>query len=125
MVHLVRTIPPHPDGTPRQVDVFLQLVAEWRREGGGELGTWTRRRPRRETDLAGGSVYFTAGGWTVFRMPFVRIERVGDFNENAAAEWANAWAIVCRPEPVMVRGKRIYRLRGWRYLPPADTPGDV
>ena len=104
---------------------LIHPSAEIWRERGALAGFWTSRRPRRTVELEGGSVYFAVKGETVFRLPFVRIERVRDFAPQAHERWLDAWAIVCRPETTLVDAKRIYRLRGWRYLAPEDAPPDI
>ena len=124
MLHLLRNVPPRMGDRPIDVEGFVRLVREWRREPDTQFGTWTRRRPRRELELAGGSVYFVSGGWTVFRMPFVGIVRIETFAIEVAPMWRGAWAIVCEPELTMVESRRIHRLRGWRYLEPDQAPKD-
>ena len=74
----------------------------------------TARIPRREPELQGGSVYFVRGGRTLFRMPFVEIERRGRFSY-----------IVVRPEIVRVEPLKVGFLRGWRYLEGRLAPPDL
>lgn len=124
MLHLMRNFPPRFDGRPRNLDAFFRRTARWRQTD-TRVGFWTRRRPKRTNDLAGGSVYFVVRAETVFRMPFERVERVRDFAPRTAAEWLEQWAIVCRPEVVLVASRRVYRMQGWRYLKPEDAPADV
>ena len=124
MLHLLRNMPPRIDGRPRDVEAFFRLAAIWR-ERDSLAGFWTTRRPRRTEDLKGGSVYFTVKGETVFRLPFMRIERVRDFAPHTNERWLDAWAIVCRPETTLVEARRVYRLRGCRYLAPEDAPADI
>ena len=124
MLHLLRNMPPRIDGRPRNVEAFFRLAAIWR-ERGALAGFWTSRRPRRTGELEGGSVYFAVKGETVFRLPFVRVERVRDFAPSTDERWLDAWAIVCRPETTLVQARRIYRLRGWRYLTPENAPADI
>ena len=124
MLHLLRNMPPHIDGRPIDLESFRRLTEQWSRESGTLFGSWTRRRPRREAELEGGSVYFVSKGWTMFRMPFVGLERVSDFSRRAAPEWRDAWAITCRPQMRIVESRRIHRLQGWRYLEPANAPPD-
>ena len=124
MLHLLRNMPPRRDGRPRNIEAFFRLAAIYR-ERGWLAGFWTSRRPRRTSELESGSVYFAVKGETVFRLPFVRIERVRDFAPHAHERWLDAWAIVCRPETTLVEARRVYRLRGWRYLTPEDAPADI
>ena len=124
MVHLLRNMPPRISSRPRNLEAFFKLAATWHKHG-GLAGLWTTRRPKRIDDLRGGSVYLAVKGETVFRMPFVGIERVGDFAPHADEEWQDAWAIVCRPETILVEARRVYRLQGWRYLTPEDAPADI
>ena len=124
-LHLLRNLPPKMNGQPTDPETFLRLVRRWGRHESGAAGFWTRRRPRRAAELAGGSVYFVVRGLTMFRMPWAGIERVRDFAPDATPEWLDAWAIVCRPQAVLVRSQRIYRLQGWRYLDANDAPADL
>ena len=124
MVHLLRNMPPRISSRPRNLEAFFKLAASWHKHG-ALAGLWTTRRPKRIDDLRGGSVYLAVKGETVFRMPFVGIERVGDFAPHADEEWHDAWAIVCRPETILVEARRVYRLQGWRYLAPEDAPADI
>ena len=82
-----------------------------------EFSTVTTRRPRREAELKGGSVYFVGGrkrSYALFRMPFLRIEPQG-----------HRYAIIMKPELIRVRETRVGKVRGWRYLPDADAPPDL
>ena len=125
MLHLMRNVPPRINRRPVTPEAFVRLVRQWARDPGTLGGTWTRRRPKRADELAGGSVYFVAKGWTLFRAPFAGIERIADFTPDPDPEWADAWAILYEPRPVMVESRRVYRLQGWRYLTPEDAPPDV
>ena len=124
-LHLVRNLPPRMDGRPMDVEAFFRLAAGWARKGGTYAGFWTRRRPRRTSEMAGGSVYFAVRGETVFRMPFVRMERVSRFQPQAEPDWRNHWAIVCEPVTVLVEARRMRRLQGWRYLTDEQAPKDI
>ena len=125
MLHLLRNCPPRIDGRPLTPEAFLKLIARWGRTPGTLGGTWTRRRPSRADELSGGSVYFAAKGWTLFRAPFAGLERVADFTPDPDPEWRDAWAILFEPRPVMVESRRVHRLQGWRYLEPGDAPPDA
>ena len=124
MLHLLRNMSPQFNGQPRNIEAFFRLATVYRARG-ALAGFWTNRRPRRTTELEGGSVYFAVKGETVFRLPFVRIERVRDFAPHTHERWLDAWAIVCQPETTLVEARRVYRLQGWRYLTPEDAPADV
>ena len=124
-LHLLRNIPPYINGEKTDVERFVQHIHEWARQPGTVGGSWTHRRPLRTTELKGGSVYYVAKGWTVFRSPFLGIERVAEFCPDPDPEWVDAWAIVYEPRVIMVASQRVHRLRGWRYLKPADVPPDI
>lgn len=123
-LNLVRRLPPRFGGRAVDPEAFQRLARRWRRQQ-GLVGFWTRRRPRRETELQGGSVYFVVGRDTMFRLPFVRIERARSFAPDIDPAWRDAWAVVCRPEPVMVKARTVHRPQGWRYLETGDAPADV
>ncbi len=80
----------------------------------GEFATWTARCPTRLRELAAGSVYFVRARYTVFRMPFLRIEAVG-----------RRFAILMTPRLIRVEAKRVGFLRGWRYLEATEAPTDL
>lgn len=124
MLHLIRNFPPRHDGRPRGLEAFFRRTIEWRKTD-ARVGFWTRRRPRRSNELYGGSVYLVVRGETVFRMPFEGIEQVRDFAPRIDAEWLDDWAIVCRPETMLVEARRVDRMQGWRYLDPDEALKDV
>ena len=124
-LHLLRNVPPRCNGRRVDPESFIKLIESWNREQNTVGGTWTRRRPRRLEELEGGSIYYVAAGWTVFRTPFLGIETVASFHPEAEPEWLNAWALLYEPRVIMVESRRIHRLQGWRYLKPADAPADI
>ena len=124
-LHLLRGLPPDIDGEPVDLDAFERLVRRWAATPGTVFGSWTRNRPRRADELEGGSVYFVHKGRTVFRMPFLGLERVGDFQPEAPSRFLDHTAIVCAPEMIAVQSCPVRFLRGWRYLRDEDKPRDV
>ena len=124
-LHLLRNVPPRCNGRRVDPEAFVKLIKSWGCEPGSVGGTWTRRRPRRLEDLEGGSIYYVASGWTLFRTPFLGIEAVADFHPDAEPEWLDAWALLYEPRVIMVQSRRIHRLQGWRYLEPANAPPDI
>jgi len=123
-LHLVRRLPPYIDGRKLGTETFFRLARKQRHEG-SVIGFWTRRRPTRTVELRDGSVYFVVGTETVFRLPFVEMQRVRDFAPGAAPEWLDAWAIVCEPDATLVESRRVHRLQGWRYLSAEEAPRDI
>ena len=124
-LHLLRDMPPAINGRSVDFLAFRRLVSQWAREHGVVFGSWTRRAPRRASELAGGSVYFVVKGETLFRMPFDGLEPVRDGFPDAPARFLDHTAIICAPRVVMVEAYKVRRLCGWRYLDDADTPADL
>lgn len=125
-LHLLRGVPPNINGEPVDFETFRRLVRLWASsEPPHVFGSWTRNKPRRASELDGGSVYFVRKGETLFRMPFLGLERVGDFAPDAEPHYLNHTAIVCAPRIVMVEAHKVRFLRGWRYLEEKDAPPDL
>ena len=126
MLHLLRGCPPHFNGRPIDPEVFIRLLRRWGRKR-LLFGSWTRRRPTRSAELRGGSVYFAAKAWTLFRVPLVRIEPVAEAVDGRAIEpgFENAWSLTCECDVTLVESVRVHRLQGWRYLTPEKTPRDI
>ena len=124
-LHLLRGMPLAIKGRSVDFPTFRRLVSQWAREHGVVFGSWTRRAPRRASELAGGSVYFVVKGETLFRMPFDGLEPVRDGFPDAPARFLDHTAIICAPRVVMVEAYKVRRLCGWRYLDDADAPPDL
>ena len=124
-LHLLRGMPAAINGRSVDFLAFRRLVNQWAREHGVVFGSWTRRAPRRASELAGGSVYFVVKGATLFRMPFDGLEPVRDGFPDAPARFLDHTAIICAPRVVMVEAYKVRRLCGWRYLDDADAPPDL
>ena len=75
----------------------------------------TRYRPKREAELAGGSLYWIIAHRIVARSPILRFEE--------ADGGRTAIVIAARTIPVATRAKRAHQ--GWRYLEGADAPPDL
>lgn len=124
-LHLLRGFPPNINGAPITLEEFVASVPGWAAEG-NIFGSWTRRRPRREAELEGGSVYFVLKGETRFRMPLLGLERVGDGNwHDVEPKYVNHTAICCAAEIIWVERFPVRYLRGWRYLASGDAPPDL
>ena len=106
------------DDTPiKTVEAAEEWVNHIASLGFDRFYTWTTRRPRRDAELAGGSVFFVGGerrAQALFRMPFVEVE-----------EYRGGWTICMRPELIRVERRFVGRVRGWRYLADADRPTDL
>lgn len=89
-------------------------VRACRGEGHDRFYTGTARRIARADELVGGSVYFVRGGFTLFRMPFVEVERRSRY-----------WWVAMRPEIVRVEALKVGFLRGRRYLEGDRAPKDL
>ena len=130
MLHLLRRVPPAVGGRPVDPEVLIRALWRWRRVG-REFGSWTTRRPRRLAERDGGSVFFVAGGYTLFRLPLVCVEPIEVFAKlfglkaEVPERFAGGWSFTCRCQVTLVESRRVYRLRGWRYLDPADAPPDL
>ena len=123
MPHILRGIPPRFDGRPISPESLIRLLRRWNHTG-ALFGTWTRRKPGRTAELEGGSVYFVARGWTLFRAPLVRIEPVRNFTGHRPVDlpFDDAWSLTCNPDITLVECTRIPRLLGGRYLTPEAAP---
>ena len=125
MLHILRGIPPRFAGRPISPE-SLSRIRRWNHTG-VLFGTCTRRKPGRTAQLEGGSVYFVARGWTLFRAPLVRIEPVRGFTGHRPVDppFDDAWSLTCNPDITLVECTRIPRLQGGRYLTPEAAPRDV
>ena len=82
---------------------------------GGEARLTTRYRPKREAELAGGSLYWIIGHQLVARSPILRF---------AEAEGGRTDIVIeARAVPVLPQPRRAHQ--GWRYLAEADAPADL
>ena len=88
-----------PDGNPRHV---------------------TRMWPKRGDEvLNGGSIYWVIKGVILCRQPILRLD------EYRGADGIRRCAIVCKPGLIRVEATPKRAFQGWRYLDPADAPGDL
>lgn len=82
---------------------------------GSEAVLTTRYRPRREAEMAGGSLYWIIAHRILARSPILR------FDDTEGGR--TAIVIAPRAIPVMPMPRRAHQ--GWRYLDDADTPADL
>jgi len=82
--------------------------------GRGEARLTTRYKPKRESEIAGGSLYWIHSRAIVGRSPIL------GFQDNGEGRY---WI---RLEPVLIQVERTPRRahQGWRYLEDADAPKD-
>lgn len=100
-----------PIRTIDEAEAWVRYIAD---QGFEHFFTWSSRMPRREAEMAGGSVYFVAKRRALFRLPFLHV----DPDESGCA-------IVMRPELIRVEQRAVGFVRGWRYLAAADAPPDL
>jgi len=112
-LHLLRPFSNWRDGRVKTVDEAEQFVDAVRAAGYERFYTWTRRRIAREDELAGGSVYFVKRQ-TLFRMPFIEVEREEHY-----------YSIAMEPRLIRVEPLYVGFLRGWRYLERDKAPADL
>ena len=112
-LHLLRPFTQWRSG--RSIDAAEKYVERVREAGFERFYTWTSRRIAREDELAGGSVYFVHKGYTVFRMPFIEVER----------DETTLWGIAMEPKLIRVEPAHVGWLRGWRYLEADKAPADI
>jgi len=82
---------------------------------GVEARLTTRYRPKRATEIAGGSLYWIIAHRIVARSPILRFDDAPDGRTDIV--------IAGQAIPVMARPRRAHQ--GWRYLDPADAPPDA
>ncbi len=123
-LHLLRRRPATTDGKRMDFRQFREQCAGWEAESGMRFGNWTRRRPRRVGELAGGSVYFVENREIRFRMELEGVVRVREMFPAAGERFLDWWALCCRPRMIRVVQREVGWLRGWRYLEGADAPAD-
>jgi hypothetical protein len=82
---------------------------------GPEARLTTRYRPKRDAEIAGGSLYWIIAHRIVARSPIFAFETRGDGRTDIVIE---ARAIPVRPYP-----RRAHQ--GWRYLNDSDAPPDL
>lgn len=97
------------------------VIARNRAAGRGDIVTHvTRMWPRREDEiLDGGSIYWVIRGTILCR------QAIRGFEERRGEDGIRRCAIVLDPQlhRVMPQPRRAFQ--GWRYLKPADAPGDL
>ena len=86
----------------------------------GEVAHVTRVRPKRaEEVLDGGSLYWVVKGQVRAR------QRILDLDARTDAAGRGCCAIVLEPKVVLTRPQPRRPFQGWRYLDPAEAPGDL
>lgn len=82
---------------------------------GGEVRLTTRYMPKRQAEMAGGSLYWILNHSLVGRSPLI-----GFMDNGEGRTW-----IRLRPELILVRSVPKRAHQGWRYLSAADAPPDL
>ena len=95
----------------RDLDALRQRITK--RALGGEVRVATRMRPKRSSELIGGSLYWIVKHRLVARFEILRLEDREDGRVD----------IVCSAELVRVSPMPRRAHQGWRYLEDADAPG--
>ena len=94
----------------RDVDALRQRIAA--RASDGEVRVATRMRPKRATELVGGSLFWIVKHRLVAGMEILRFEDRQDGRID----------IVCSAELVAVTPRHCRAHQGWRYLEESDAP---
>jgi hypothetical protein len=94
----------------RDADMLQQRIAA--RSAGGELRVPTRMRPKRATELIGGSLYWIVKHRLIACQQILRFEEREDGRID----------IVCSGELIVVPPRARRAHQGWRYLEDADAP---
>ena len=81
---------------------------------GAEAVLTTRNRPRRDAELAGGSLYWIIAHKIVARSPIIRLDTLEDKRTG----------IIIEPRTILVETRPRRAHQGWRYLEDADAPPD-
>lgn len=81
----------------------------------GEARITTRYLPKREAEMAGGSLYWIHQHMIVGRSPILRFQQKPD----------GRWWICLAPTLIAVTPRPRRAHQGWRYLEAADAPGDL
>ena len=82
---------------------------------GSEAVLSTKNRPRRDSELAGGSLYWIIAHKIVARSPIIRLDTLEDKRTG----------IVIEPRAIMVETRPRRAHQGWRYLADKDAPRDL
>jgi hypothetical protein len=82
---------------------------------GEEARLTTRYRPKRESEMAGGSLYWIIAHRIVARSPILRFDEAEGGRTDIV--------IAARAIPVLPRPRRAHQ--GWRYLADSDAPPDL
>ena len=81
---------------------------------GAEAVLTTRNRPRRDSELVGGSIYWIIAHKIVARSPIIRLDTLEDKRTG----------IIIEPRTILVETRPRRAHQGWRYLEDADAPPD-
>lgn len=82
---------------------------------GEEARLTTRYKPKREAEIAGGSLYWIIAHRIVARSPILRFDEAEGGRTDIV--------IAAHAIPVLPRPRRAHQ--GWRYLPDSDAPPDL
>jgi hypothetical protein len=82
---------------------------------GEEARLTTRYRPKREGEMAGGSLYWIIAHRIVARSPILRFDEAEGGRTDIV--------IAAKAIPVLARPRRAHQ--GWRYLADSDAPPDL
>lgn len=82
---------------------------------GEEARLTTRYKPKRDAEIAGGSLYWIIAHRIIARSPILRFDEAEGGRTDIV--------IAARAIPVMPRPRRAHQ--GWRYLPDSDAPPDL
>jgi hypothetical protein len=102
-------------------DTVDELLA-WREAERGQGQPWimrTRQTPKRAIELVnGGSLYRVYKGFILSRQPILAATTVGEGQVRRCQVTLDERVVLTTPTP-----RRPFQ--GWRYLDPADAPGDL
>lgn len=97
----------------------LSDLSDWieREAAEGEVFITTRYRPKREAELAGGSLFW------ILKHQIVARQRILGFVEPE--EGSGRWRIRLEARLIAIHPRPRRAHQGWRYLPEADAPADL
>ena len=100
----------------------VQELLEWWESERREGQPWimrTRQTPKRAVELVdGGSLYRVYKGFILSRQPILAVMTVGEGQARRCEVALDERVVLTAPTP-----RRPFQ--GWRYLDPADAPGDL
>ena len=120
MIHLLRLAVGIDDVEHLKTRQLQRPRPEVPKKLGAVVWSWTRRKPTRAEELcAGGSIYWVIKGQIRVRQRVLRIDEVEDDKGEPRAR------LILRKEWVLTDPVPKRAFQGWRYLAPADAPGDL